>query len=247
MPAVSDDKVVQQVDPSHQIWVYRTDSGGAKVLDWASSLLPYLGAPGVQSFMFAGDKSKVFRCPSDTWQSMSGQPGDVDGPGMCLFNNVDKPFGYYPISYGINADIGAQTWTDGNTKYGRLGYSDHMVLCGPPDNKPHTSLLPLNAKLYSVQRSSEVMLLADCGVRPLANKLPQDTWNPTPLIRSDILFFSTHGINGVTLKDMQDAKFYGDKIPWNRHRGKINVAFCDGHVSGVIKGMDEDVRITPYK
>jgi prepilin-type processing-associated H-X9-DG protein len=250
MPAVSDQLWVTKNDPSRQIWVYRNDgSTDPKVLDWASSLLPYLGVRGVEWFPYAGDKSKVFICPSDRWIfNAPGKEGDLNGPGYVIYNNVVPFNGKYPISYGINFDIGGLLQPgsnkgglgQGTAAYFAYGSSNTIV---PATNPPTGG--PLNAKFYKVHKPSETMLLADCGVRPTPDE--NDT---SPLGRKDILMYSTHQTGGGTLKSLENAKSplaSGKNIPWERHRGKINVAFCDGHVDAVMKGDTDRVRVSPFR
>src|SRR5437016_14045304 len=48
MPTVSDKDYAWQRDPTRQIWVYRSGTNPPVVVDWASSLLPYLGVRTVE-------------------------------------------------------------------------------------------------------------------------------------------------------------------------------------------------------
>jgi prepilin-type processing-associated H-X9-DG protein len=255
MPAVSDHNWALANDQSRQIFVYRNDgSGQPKVLDWASSLLPYLGARGVEWFAYAGEKSKVFVCPSDRWVSNApGKDGQPDGPGYLLFNNVVPYNGKYPISYGINIDIGGMRHP--STNYGVVGQNpgdNSFTVYGStnyvvPASFPVPQGGPLNAKFYKVHKPAETMLLADCGVRPYN----PDGQADNVLARSDILMFSTNKTGGGTLKALETAKLplaAGKNIPYERHKGKINVAFCDGHAEVVLKGVRTDqVRVSPYR
>ena len=249
MPAVSDDRWVKANDPSRRIWVYRNDgSGNPKVLDWASSLLPYLGVKGVEWFNYAGEKSKIYTCPSDRWIDVPGLAGDDEGPGYTIFNNMANWSGKYPISYGINVDIGGQV--DPASNAGKLWQNDDiftvfgssvLTKTVPPVGGP------LNARFYKVHKPAETMLLADCGIRPNPGGAKQNT---AQLSRTDILMFTTHGTGGGTLKHLRDSKnpiSGGKNIPWERHRGRINVAYCDGHVEGVLKGDAEKVRVSPFR
>src|SRR5687768_16871011 len=70
-----DHKQYIQTVSAHE-WAILNDSGRTRysyrddgfLKDWASALLPYMGAPkNIESFMSAGDKSRVFQCPSDEW------------------------------------------------------------------------------------------------------------------------------------------------------------------------------------
>jgi len=247
MPAVSDHWTVVLNDPSRQIWVYRNDgSGNPKVLDWASSLLPYLGVRGVEWFNYAGEKSKVYICPSDRWQETGGKAGATDGPGYLIFNNMMDPLGKYPLSYGINADIGAQLNSNGAGQLFQSA-SELMNVYGGSKSRTTPPLgQPLNARFYKVFKPAETMLLADCGRRPNPGGEGQTN---NVIFRTDILMFSSTGANGGTLKKLEvnPNPLVGKNIPWERHKKRINVAFCDGHVDAVQQGDTEGVRVSPYR
>jgi prepilin-type N-terminal cleavage/methylation domain-containing protein/prepilin-type processing-associated H-X9-DG protein len=255
MPALSDKDWVYQNDPTRSIWVYRAVGGQEPVpLDWASSLLPYLGVRGVEWFPDApGRGSKVFLCPSDSAQFIAGSYGTAGpaGPGLVIFNNIVPFNAGWPISYGVNADIGAQI--DRRTNQGRFGLSDNMNVYGDRSGAGGVGL-PLNGKLDKVRRASEVLLVADCGVRyPPGQPAPSTT---TPLDRYDAVYYTTNYMSsssGVPPQDM--GKLSGvaktgwlqKRIPWDRHRKKINVTFCDGHGETIQQNTDEyKVRISPY-
>src|SRR6266496_707973 len=165
MPALSDKAWAYQNDAQRSIWVYRSGTNPPVLLDWASSLLPYLGIRGVEWLNdpnAAGRGSKVFICPSDPAQTDYpgdyGQPGPV-GPGLLIFNNMSASTGGWPISYGTNADIG--TNIDRSTNQGRFGLSDNVSVCfGPPGNSG--TKLPLNGKFDRVRNPAEVFLVGDC-------------------------------------------------------------------------------------
>src|SRR4051794_15919234 len=66
MPALSDKQWAYQNDKLRSIWVYRSNTNPPVLLDWASSLLPYLGVKGVEWLNDPGAAqrgSKVFNCP----------------------------------------------------------------------------------------------------------------------------------------------------------------------------------------
>jgi prepilin-type N-terminal cleavage/methylation domain-containing protein/prepilin-type processing-associated H-X9-DG protein len=252
MPAASDHDIVVMNDPSRQIWTYRTDPGSQpKVYDWASALLPYLGARGVDSFFVeaARSKSKVYVCPSDRWQDLGAEPGQPEGPGMTLYNNVVPYNGKFPISYGINVDIAGLTVPAFGGRVGRLGKngSEFFAVYGGPAPNTGKYGIPLGGRFYKVHKPAETMLLADCGTRPT---LPSNTHtDPSPLMRSDILMYSSHGAKGGTLKDLNEAsnQDFARKIAWDRHKGRIDVVFCDGHAETIQKGDAWKVRISPYR
>jgi prepilin-type processing-associated H-X9-DG protein len=255
---VSDTQYFQYIDPQQTIFAYRDvkDSSGVRWagLDAFSALIPYLGGkgnPGLGSatptFMSVPDQqSKVFRCPSDTWQN-------DPTPGYRIYNNViNNPNGspYYPISYGVNADICVVTDQQGIGRFSS-NYSDAVNVTGGPIDSIGNTHRPLNCQVNRVKRSAEVMLYADCGVRP---------YTPTgaALDYGDCLYYTTNYCGGYTLADIANASWLGDRIPavlvgktygakLDRHKGgKINVCFCDGHVDPVAVGDFDKVRVSPY-
>lgn len=184
IPTCSDNTWAIQCDPAPTIkFSYRNSNptlgNNWVVLDWASSLIPYLGqgsgSAGNNTFLNttgAQNQSKVFQCPSDVWLSDTL-------PGYAMCNNVvpgplgpnEKYYSYQPISYGINADIAMVT---DNTGIGRfvLGNDNMDIYAGP--NKPGGIHLgqPLNCRLDRVYKSAETLLVADCGTRPFTTPLP---------------------------------------------------------------------------
>ncbi|HYO09612.1 MAG TPA: type II secretion system protein, partial [Tepidisphaeraceae bacterium] len=192
MPAVSDKQWAYQNDPTRSIWVYRSGTNPPVLLDWASSLLPYLGVRGVEWFPNAPQNaSKVFLCPSDPSQEISGAYGTMTpektpaGPGLVLFNNMDPEGAGWPISYGVNADIGAQI--DRSANQGKFGWNDNMSVYGGPIGGGGLGL-PLNGKFDKIRNSAEVLLVADCGVRYRTGEKPPGT----PLDRNDVLVYTTN-------------------------------------------------------
>src|SRR2546423_2278256 len=91
-------------DPSRRKFVYRQDNN--LLMDVYSALLPYMGARGGVTFQTDTEgKSRVFRCPADTWLDV----GNEGQNGYNIFNNITAVAGgkYFPVSYGINVDITA--------------------------------------------------------------------------------------------------------------------------------------------
>lgn len=145
------------------------------VLDWASSLVPYLGQGATGAFLntnTAQYQTKVFQCPSDVWLTDAY-------PGYAECNNVNDSapyppgevnFDYQPISYGINADIAMVT--NPPTGYGEFGPHDESthidIYAGPNIGKVGGRYYgqPLNCRLDRVYKSAETLLVADCGTRP---------------------------------------------------------------------------------
>jgi prepilin-type N-terminal cleavage/methylation domain-containing protein/prepilin-type processing-associated H-X9-DG protein len=255
MPALSDKAWAYQNDPTRSIWVYRSGTNPPVLLDWASSLLPYLGVKNVEWFVSAPNNvSKVFLCPSDQAQTYPGDYGTTSGnqptgPGLCIFNNMNPSTGGYPISYGVNADIGANI--DRSSNQGRFGLNDNMnVYAGPPGNGGVG--LPLNAKLDKVRNSAEVLLIADCGVRYNAGEpIPG-----TPLDRKDLVYYTTNYMTSSAgmlpedlgrLSGIAKTGWLQKRIPWDRHRKKITVSFCDGHGETINQGDERRVRVSPYQ
>ena len=264
MPTVSDDAYAKYQDPYRSKFIYRNSGnpGGGSVFDSYSSLVPYLGQQFSENMSFMnvpGGQSKVFACPSDRWQD--GTPT----AGYGIISNVISPAndspGYFPISYGVNADIA--TCLD---QYGlgrvQAGNTDQVsVPGGPIASGAHQ---PLNCQLFRVFMPAEVLLYGDCGTRPsLGNVL---------LYRNDALYFSTDYLGAASFATGQPlctlaatvnpnsglaAKLpvgylgsgYGYQVPGNvaRHTGnRINVSFCDGHAEGIFPKDYSRVRISPY-
>jgi prepilin-type N-terminal cleavage/methylation domain-containing protein/prepilin-type processing-associated H-X9-DG protein len=253
MPATSDKDHMWARDPQRKIWVYRSGTNPPVGLDWASSLLPYLGNRSTEWFNLAPDKiAKIFKCPSDEAQNIAGTYGtstgqDPVGPGLLVFNNMSSPFGGFPISYGVNADIGSLVDNSNNGRFGQ-GTGDIMnVYAGPKGAQGYG--LPMGAKLDKVKNSAEVLLVGDCGTRPR-------TGNPLPgLDRNDAVYYTTNFMASPGVPDADLGRLSGvakaswlkDRIPYKRHKDKINIAFVDGHGETVIKGDERHVRVSPWQ
>jgi prepilin-type processing-associated H-X9-DG protein/prepilin-type N-terminal cleavage/methylation domain-containing protein len=217
-------------DRSRTRFQYR-DDGFLK--DWASALLPYLGrGAGGDNFQEAPqDQAKIFRCPSDQW--LNEEP-----PGYRLYINVTHL--YQEVSYGINADIASFSNPAG---IGHFTY-DHWlgVYKSPfPYGGGGDYGAPLHGRLSSVHRPSETLLFADCGTRP---HLPPFR---VGIEDNRVLAYSSHWSGGGTLQHTYLAPWLRDKIPLDRHRDRINVAFADGHAETIRLGDFERVRISPYR
>jgi prepilin-type processing-associated H-X9-DG protein/prepilin-type N-terminal cleavage/methylation domain-containing protein len=252
VPTASDDTWAKLNDPYKVKFLYRNSGAtGGSVFDWASSLVSYLGArfSDGNSFMNApGAQTKAFVCPSDSAQD--GTPT----AGYALFNNVlppaNDPPGYFPISYGINADITCLSDAGGT---GRFGLSDSVSVAGGPQvggNPPQ----PLNCRLSRVFMPAQVLLFADCGVRPHTGYNPLDY--------CDALYYTTNYDSGgsmppgsslSTLQATTYCSWLVGRIPIKqsnqpaRHsNSRINVAFCDGHAEAVLPSGFDRVRIAPY-
>jgi len=227
MQTTSDHGWAIQNDTSRQHYVYRNDG---YLKDWASALIPYLGGRDTQTFYDSPDQSKVFVCPSDPDM-------DLNPAGHVLFNNIVPYDGFFPVSYGINADITAVV--DLSSGEGKFGPYDLMNVTGGPQS-PGGRGLPLSGRLNRVHRSSETLLFGDCGTRP-------NTGDPnTGLDRNDAVYYTTNWSGKGSLQGIYLTSWLTARIPLNRHKGRINVAFCDGHVESVMTGDFAKVRISPY-
>jgi prepilin-type N-terminal cleavage/methylation domain-containing protein/prepilin-type processing-associated H-X9-DG protein len=255
MPTVSDKAWAWQRDPERKIWVYRSGTSPPVVLDWASSLLPYLGVRNVEWFPDAGSKSKVFLCPSDQATEYPGNYGtatttDPLGPGLLIYNNVVPYLAGWPISYGVNADIAALVDETAGNRFGRFGpdTNEKMNVYGGPTGTSGYGL-PMGAKIDKVRRSAEVLLIGDCGVRP-------NIVSPilTGLDRSDAVYYTSNWMGAVPPEDlgklsgvMKSGPYLSARVPWLRHKNKINIAFVDGHGETILKNTGESkVRISPW-
>ena len=265
VPTSSDNVWAQYNDPGKVKFAYRDDGTTNYVLDSYSSLLPYLGGKsGVAFFNNPDGQSKVFVCPSDIWQD--GSPT----AGYAIVSNTvsppNDPIGYFPISYGVNADIATVSGPDGK---GHILYPsggdvnspvDSVYVSGGPIVGGCGS--PLQCKLSGVYNSSEVLLYADCGTRPL-------TQGNNPLYANDALYYSTDyfisanvpagqslSTLGTLLKNTYaagkvpiDSMGYHTQVPGGKSRhshNHINIAFCDGHAESVLYTDFDRVRISPY-
>ncbi len=279
----SDAHVVDNIDPMHTMFAYRyganidsQNTGGATssiLKDWASALVPYLGGSDQQTFQTItvnGAASKVFLCPSDPTLNYAW-------PGYRLVNNVSNPTGdpngYFPISYGVNADI--CTIVDPTKGWGVFNQGSRVSVAGAPGGDP------LNCRLYSVADPSQTLLFADCGTQPNFGG-PNDYSSSAPLNDNDALYYTTNydfganlpkGVNAATLQAVADTPWLRDRIPISadqlpvsagkppaiqndganntipipdRHGNHINVAFCDGHAAAVTTSQFADVFVSPY-
>jgi len=257
IPPASDNFWIKLNDPSRQYFAYRTDTtnnGGfndpANVAkDWASALIPYLGIKSIDTFQTMPTKQgKIFQCPSDLWLD------DVK-PGYMLFNNVTNTspnFGFFAISYGINADIACNVDQQG---IGRFGLSDQVGVV--KSTSPVTLGPPLNARLDRVSKPSEVLLFADCGTRPVDVNAPRNA----PLDYQEALYYTTNFGSGKSLKDVLVTQWLAYRIPFGRHgklssgnspalwgrNSRINIGFCDGHAETVMTSDFGRVQVSPYR
>lgn len=260
MPTCSDTSYAAYQDPGKIKFAYRDQAGYDVLFDSYSSLVPYLGGPSGanQSFLnLPNGQSKVFTCPSDVWQD--GTPS----AGYAIISNVISPpgsNGYFPISYGVNADIATITDQYGIGRVAPNGTDQVSVSGGPMVNG---AAQPLNAQLFKVFQPSEVLLYGDCCTRPSNNA-------GVILYHNDTLYYTTDYITaagvptGKSLCSLESTLKYtylAGKIPINstglqsqipgnkaRHpNNRINIVFCDGHAESVAASDFGRVRISPYR
>lgn len=268
MQTCTTDNRAKLADPGKIKFAYRSGAGGDYIEDWASALLPYMGGQFNDTFVSAPAKQrKIFICPSDNYQGLDPVPGDPSsGSGYMLWNNVANPLTYFPISYGVNADIACVTDSAG---VGRIDDSPDTVgvIFGPnttnsADGYNNSSAgspsigAPLNCQLTKVYQPDQVLLYADCGTRP-------ETDSSHVLNRNDALFYTSNYETGVPTGDLgrlsgvAKQAYLGNRIPYKRHgdsnatytsgNGKINVVFVDGHAETVLAAFFNKVRISPYQ
>jgi prepilin-type processing-associated H-X9-DG protein len=263
MQPCSEKETVILNDPYRQKFLYRLAASVPVPFDWASGLLPYLGDKSGLTFFDSPDKSQVFRCPGD--------PGlEMNPAGYLMVVNLGLSF-YSPLSYGINADIAGLTDASG---FGQYNYGGQIGTYGSPrlySGRQHTGA-PLNAHLSAVSKPSEVLLFADCGVRPMTNGTgaTATSISGNALDYSAVLAYSTNYIEtntslseGLkpTLAGVAQTGWLGRRIPYTRHSrltrsgpnywdvkgARINIAFCDGHAETVANSDFAHVRVSPYK
>jgi prepilin-type processing-associated H-X9-DG protein/prepilin-type N-terminal cleavage/methylation domain-containing protein len=174
---------------------------------------------------------------------------------------------YFPISYGVNADISCISGPEGNGRFPVDPSQIVAVVGGPPPFQGSTLHgvrhgQPLNARLQKVHKPAEVLLYSDCGTRP---GLPASKF----IEANDALYITTnYMLNETSLSPQDVGKLSGvyktpwlrNKLPLRRHGGKptgnepwqtrggrINVAFADGHAETVLQDDMARVRVSPYK
>lgn len=270
---VSDDRVAKAADPQRTKFIYRPAAAGDAniqyIVDYASAFLTMMYSQGRQNATFQDSRRtqvKVFECPSDPWINATDA-----GRGYKLFNNVTADVAdteFFPISYGINADITVISAdnpnTPGNDTNSYFGqWSGFIgVVGGPGPIVGGNAKLgqAMSAKLSSVYKPAEVILMADWGVRPWSGS------TTNPLDASDMLYITSNFMTAATniqpgelgtLDGALKASWLSNKIPWQRHNGKanrdgtkggyINVLFADGHAGPAYRGEGNKVRITPYR
>lgn len=285
-------KYTETPDADHTMFAYRyttydpatgqyvPNANGPVMKDWASALVPYLGGQENQSFMNFGTNgagSKVFLCPSDP--TINDQY-----PGYQLFNNVavgtggsTQPApsgypgyfqGYYPVSYGINADIASANY---NGQYAAFNPNwAFQISSGSASSSAPTAAA--GCKLSSVANPSSTLMFGDCGVRP--NPGGMDAQGGNGLFYCDETYYTSAytyasalpaNVNVETLQAVADDAALRDRIPlapdvlplplgdpggnnmgWMRHGTTINIAFVDGHAEEVSPSDFHNVFVDPH-
>ena len=240
VPPCSDTAFAAINDPAKRNFSYRANAGVDQLQDWASALLPYMGDRSVIDFQKAPpNKIKVFQCPSDIWIS-------AEQPGHRLYNDVTNSASpYQTVSYGYNADISCLLDAAGTGRFANDG--NYVSVYNGPLDPVKSGGQPLNARFNKVARPAETLLFADCGTRPL-----QGTPN-APLDNNEILYYTTNFMKAAT--NPSPGTLYGisvksnlqKRIPLERHKGRLNIAFCDGHAETLGQDQWFRVRVSPYR
>lgn len=266
LQTTSDNDPAQRADPGRRKWVYNSSPSGSFVADWATALLPYLGGRKDQTVFANSDQSRVFLCPSDKWQE--GFPAGYY-PGNNFVPFVDPNTGaftdYAKISYGINIDITSIVDPASGVSVHNAGATIGVV-DGPNQGRYGGTRIgeALQGRLDKVFGASEVLLFADCGVRPYVGGSQLD--------RRDALYITTNYMtyNGGDpalwgkLEGIMQTSWLKGRLPLDRHdrtvrevvpgqfednikRGRINVAFADGHAESIGREDFRRVRVSPYR
>jgi prepilin-type N-terminal cleavage/methylation domain-containing protein/prepilin-type processing-associated H-X9-DG protein len=242
---------ITAVDPTHRRWAYSAQNNGYAV-DWVSALIAYMGGTATDSinniqslttYTSGGSSGTVLsrwvtalRCPTDSWLNDKN-------PGYKVFNNVSwNTSAYYPISYGVNADICClvdpgppYTTTPG---FGRFAGTPSMnpaqdglnIAFDPTTDTAAVAAAaknsagfgqPLSGRINQVRSPAATLLYADCGTRP-------SQWGSTfppsgdALDFNDILCYTSNWAtsNGAltakqakTLDGVAQCSWLGNRIP----------------------------------
>ena len=216
---------------------YRRDNG--LLMAWATALVPYMGGERVDDFEQSEDKvSKAFLCPSDPNIGITEAGYDE---GYKVWNNIASSIANQPISYGVNADVsGHSQWSPSQQIRPYNGQGGGETLQG---------------NLDAVSQPSSTLIFADCGTQPYNGA-------SNPIDRGDVLMYSASEYDARmdgTLGGIWDTDWANDKLPvdqllingqkaiGDRHNGRINTAFVDGHAGGYTEDGWYDIRVSPLK
>ena len=272
----SDKGTAQYNDPTHKKWLWRTPtqtaSGGDIPTDWATALMPYMAATNKeQPFVGNTRRVPVFVCPNDKAMSDSN-PGYYGGNSFEAVSSGGAAGAfqtdYVPISYGINLDITSSKDSSGHTTFN----GNYVGVYGGPNQQKYFDKTgdALEGRLDGVKGPAEVALLSDCGVRPYVAGESSPATN-----RCDSIYFTTNYMVTSaacppemygTLEGVLKVDFLRGRFPLDRHdrtikqtgegknafnydkaAGRLNIAFCDGHVESVGRADFRRVRISPYR
>jgi prepilin-type N-terminal cleavage/methylation domain-containing protein/prepilin-type processing-associated H-X9-DG protein len=263
-----------RADPQRNKWYYVTRNTGLTVADWPTALMPYLGKKRGDMSLPDPNKEtipKVLLCPGDKWQDQFPY-GYWAGFNFDQYVGPEGTTDYVRLSYGINMDITTVKDPGDSVQHTMFGNGKFIGSVGGPNEVNYTPGCgdALGCKLDRVYKSAEVALFMDCGVRPYVNVSDLDR-------RDVAFFTSNYNTKSIAATDLPLAgtmegamkKFgLGARFPLDRHDrkaresdafgnfrfnpddlryGRINVAFCDGHVTTVQRGEFKNVRITPYR
>jgi prepilin-type N-terminal cleavage/methylation domain-containing protein/prepilin-type processing-associated H-X9-DG protein len=261
---VVDDKIALKIDASRSKFIYRPNDGF--LADFASAYTLFVNRRAGANFQDARkDQIKLWECPGDRWLDQSQQAG------YRLYNNVTPTtddLGFFRISYGVNADIcvlninGVSALTSGGSPNSIFPVGGPAPYAGTGNKLGQA----LGARLDKVYKPAEVLLFADCGVRPAKPV------NTNEFDASDVLYITSNYQNAGrpldpgeigTLAGSMKCDWLGNKFPLDRHGGKmitapplggigkyaggrINVCFADGHAETVALEDFKRVRVSPF-
>lgn len=270
VPTISDDRHAKNADPSRTKFDYRlepTHADGVVVKDWASMLQSYLDGMD-QDFTQGQDSfSGMFQCPSD--------PAVGQELGYFLPSNTgnQKVQISYGLNADIAAVIDEESDGTKRTMLGPFNYigvfnSDSIY----PGETWHGN--GTNGKLVRVVDPVNTLLMGDCGtLRPNPGSV---SYNDRPDMLVYFTNFMAHNGGYAeakpeewgTLAGLLDTGWINTRIPLDRHdrsaknasgyfpqtlglpfegeKGKVNVAFVDGHAAAVSRGEMDRVKVTPY-
>ncbi|HEY1686816.1 MAG TPA: prepilin-type N-terminal cleavage/methylation domain-containing protein [Tepidisphaeraceae bacterium] len=261
--------LASEADPSHTHFMYQAVSignGSPVWVDCFSSLFSYLGIHSSKplasnqllSFWLVSTlQPAVFHCPNDpSW--------DLKTPGGKILTNVGNngsplitatPPGnpsnyYYPVSYGINADIACvnERAQGSNFNNALLWPPSEGILkvWHPNASSTSTDYSGADCKLSKIKHGDSVLLFADCGIQPANSSVP----TPYAWDYSDCLIYTSNNSGGGTLGIAYSTSYLNLRIPVLRHKARINVVFCDGHAQTTPIAGDngfDKVWISPWQ
>ncbi|MFA9477774.1 hypothetical protein ACERK3_05640 [Phycisphaerales bacterium AB-hyl4] len=224
----------QAYDTSQRRWSYDRDG---QLNDWASALLPYLGEIAGETFRSSPSQARPdFYCPRDATLQQAN-------PGHALLHGESFGRPLSRVSFGVNYDLaGLLRNPDNPDAGGAFEYPPLSTTIRVHGNEHQT---PLETNLVGVSRPALTMLYAEAGTAKSqsADALP-------PLRRNNALYYTTATGGTPARGSLADVDNHpsriGDRIPLDRHRQSINIAFVDGRVETVARTDFDRVRISPH-